>query len=38
MNPYFLMLLGFVVGLYVGISIANKGPKGNDMNPEEPYV
>ena len=33
-----MMFLGFVVGLYVGILISNKGPKGNDMNPESPYV
>lgn len=38
MNPYFLMFLGFLVGLYVGVLIKHKGPKGNDMNPEEPYV
>lgn len=31
-------ILSFIVGLYIGVLISNKGPKGNDMNPECPYV
>lgn len=31
-------ILCFVVGFYIGVLLANKGPKGNDMNPENPWL
>lgn len=32
------LFIGLIAGLIIGIMIANKGPKGNDMNPEDPNL
>ena len=32
------LLIGLLAGLLLVVMIANKGPKGNDMNPEDPNL
>lgn len=32
------MSVGFLAGLLIALFFVNKGPKGNDMNPENPWL